>query len=128
MRARFDFKVGADPAICSDIEVLFEDLPEPIDLEWNEGSGHLYWTDRGDPPAGNTLNRAHIRAGHPMVREIVLTGLKEGIGLAIDRKNNRAFVSDLGGFVRVMSPERPDNGKVIFSGHGPFTGIAYLNA
>jgi hypothetical protein len=42
------------------------------------------------------------------------TGLKEGIGLAIDRKNNRAFVSDLGGFVRVMSPERPDNGKIVF--------------
>jgi hypothetical protein len=63
-----------------------------------------------------------------MVREIVLTGLKEGIGLAIDRQSNRAFVSDLGGFVRVMSLERPDNGRVIFSGHGPFTGIAYLNA
>jgi hypothetical protein len=128
MRARLDLKVGADPANRSDIDVLFEDLPEPIDLEWNEDSGHLYWTDRGDPPAGNTLNRAHIRAGQPMVREIVLTGLKEGIGLAIDRKNNRAFVSDLGGFVRVMSLERPDNGKVIFSGQGPFTGIAYLNA
>jgi hypothetical protein len=127
MRARLDFNVGADPANRSDIEVLFEDLPEPIDLEWNEDSGHLYWSDRGDPPAGNTLNRAHIRPGQPMIREIVLTGLKEGIGLAIDRKNNRAFVSDLGGFVRVMSLEGPDNSKVIFSGHGPLTGIAYLS-
>ena len=128
MRAALDLRADMDPANRPDIEVLFEDLPEPIDLEWDERTGYLYWTDRGDPPAGNTLNRATIRAGQPMVREIILTGLKEGIGLALDRKNKRAFVSDLGGFVRVMSLDRPQNGRVIFSGHGPLTGIAYLDA
>jgi hypothetical protein len=128
MRARLDLKTGMDPANRSDAEVLFENLPEPIDLEWEEGTGYLYWTDRGGPPAGNTLNRAMIRPGQPMVREIILTGLKEGIGLAIDRRNKRAFVSDLGGFVRSMSLERPQEEKVIFSGHGPLTGIAYLDA
>lgn len=128
MRAALDLEADMDPANRPDIEVLFEDLPEPIDLEWDERTGYLYWTDRGDPPAGNTLNRAMIRAGQPMVREIILTGLKEGIGLALDRKNKRAFVSDLGGFVRVMSLDRPQNGRVIFSGHGPLTGIAYLDA
>ncbi len=128
LRARLDLATGMDPANRSDSEVLFENLPEPIDLEWEEGTGYLYWTDRGDPPAGNTLNRALIRPGQPMVREIILTGLKEGIGLAIDRRNKRAFVSDLGGFVRVMSLERPQGEKIIFSGHGPLTGIAYLDA
>jgi hypothetical protein len=33
-----------------------------------------------------------------------------------------------GGFVRVMSLERPDDIKVIFFGHGRFAGTAYLNA
>ncbi|MGX8014343.1 3-hydroxyacyl-CoA dehydrogenase (plasmid) [Mesorhizobium sp. ORM8.1] len=126
LRAGLELPKGADPAHRPDIEVLFENLPEPIDLEWVAESRHLYWTDRGAPPAGNTLNRALIRPNQPMVREIVLTGLHEGIGLAIDRRNKRAFVSDLGGFVHVLSLDRPDVGKVVFSGHGPLTGIAYL--
>ena len=50
----------------------------------------------------------------------------EGIGLALDHAQKRAFVSDLGGFVRVISLDHPDNGSVVFSGHGPLTGIAYL--
>jgi hypothetical protein len=128
LRAGLDLRQGMEPANRPDIEVLFDNLPEPIDLEWEEGTGYLYWTDRGDPPAGNTLNRAIVRPGQPMIREIILTGLQEGIGLAIDRRNKRAFVSDLGGFVRVMSLAHPDNSKVIFSGHGPLTGIAYLEA
>ncbi len=128
LRAALELPKGADPAKRPDIEVLFDNLPEPIDLEWVEEAGHLYWTDRGAPPAGNTLNRAVIQPGQPMTREIVLTGLHEGIGLAIDRRNKRAFVSDLGGFVQMLSLDHPDAGKVIFSAHGPLTGIAYLDA
>ena len=128
LRAPLALPPGVDPANRPDIEVLFKDLPEPIDLEWVAETGHLYWTDRGDPPAGNTLNRATVSPGQPMIREIILTGLQEGIGLAIDRANQRAFVSDLGGFVRVMSLEHPSVGEVIYSGHGPLTGIAYLEA
>jgi hypothetical protein len=126
LRAALDLPPGTDPANRPDIEVLFDGLPEPIDLDGEPERGYLYWTDRGDAPAGNTLNRAPVRAGEPMVREIILTGLAEGIGLAIDHANRRVFVSDLGGFVRVISLDHPDNGTVIFSGHGPLTGIAYL--
>ena len=35
-------------------------LPEPIDLELDLENRVLYWTDRGDPPRGNTVNRAPI--------------------------------------------------------------------
>ena len=38
---------------------MFKDLPEPIDLEIDHTTRTLYWTDRGDPPHGNTVNRAH---------------------------------------------------------------------
>ncbi len=128
MRAGLDLPQAADPAGRTDIEVLFDHLPEPIDLDWDADTGYLYWTDRGNPPAGNTLNRSVVRAGEPRVREIIMTGLHEGIGLALDPKNRRVFVSDLGGFVRVMSLARPDEGRVIFSGHGSVTGIAYLDS
>ncbi|KZP17117.1 hypothetical protein FIBSPDRAFT_894523 [Athelia psychrophila] len=38
-------------------KTLYAHLPEPIDLELDTTSRTLYWTDRGDPPLGNTLNR-----------------------------------------------------------------------
>jgi hypothetical protein len=126
-RANLELKAGSDPAKRHDIEVLLDGLPEPIDLEWDERTGYLYWTDRGGPPSGNTLNRAKMRHDQPPIREIILTGLEEGIGLALDRRNRRAFVSDLGGFVRVTNLDSPQEGKVIFSGHGQLTGIAYLD-
>ncbi|MGI4879259.1 MAG: YncE family protein [Janthinobacterium lividum] len=125
-RASLDLPRGADPAARVDVEVLFDALPEPIDLEWHAASSRLYWTDRGDPPLGNTLNRARIEAGVVPEREIVLSGLHEGIGLAIDHKGNRAFVSDLGGLVHVVRLDHPEDSCIVFSGHGPLTGIAYL--
>ena len=44
----------------TNIELLFDGLPEPIDLELDLANRALYWTDRGDPPRGNTVNRAAI--------------------------------------------------------------------
>jgi hypothetical protein len=60
-----------------DIEVLFEGLPEPIDLDLD--TRMLCWTDRGDPPLGNTVNRAPMdpEAGQRK-SEILLTHLQEG--------------------------------------------------
>src|SRR5215469_3706188 len=60
----------------------------------------FYWTDRGDPPRGNTVNRASID-GKPKNQspEILLTHLMEGIGISLDRKGERIFVTDLGGSI-----------------------------
>jgi len=124
LRAPLDLPAGMDPADRSDIELLLDRLPEPIDLEWDDGM--LYWTDRGDPPEGNTLNRARIATGAPLAREILTTGLNEAIGLALDRRNRRAFVGDLGGTVRMIPLDRPGAVETVFEGHGPITGIAYL--
>jgi hypothetical protein len=38
-------------------------LPEPTDLDLGPVHRTLYWTDRGDPPRGNTVNRATMDPG-----------------------------------------------------------------
>jgi hypothetical protein len=43
-----------------------------------------------------------MHPGECPIREIVFAGLTEAIGLSIDRCHRRAFVSDLGGFVRII--------------------------
>ena len=57
-RADIEIPKGENAANRTDIEVLFDGLPEPIDLELDLENRLLYWTDRGDPPRGNTVNRA----------------------------------------------------------------------
>ncbi len=57
-RADLEIPKGQTAANRKDIEVLFEGLPEPIDLDLDLVNRMMYWTDRGDPPRGNTVNRA----------------------------------------------------------------------
>jgi hypothetical protein len=62
LRAGIEIPRGETGANRSDIEVFFDHLPEPIDLELVLKNRVLYWTNRGDPPRGNTVNRASIDA------------------------------------------------------------------
>src|SRR6185312_8162404 len=79
-RAGIGLPARESPDERTDIEVFFDRLPEPIDLELDLGNRVLYWTDRGDPPRGNTVNRVPIdKKAEP---EIVVRHLMEGIGIA----------------------------------------------
>ncbi len=128
-RAPLQLPAGTDPAKRTDIEILLGDLPEPIDLEWDETTDSLYWTDRGDPPEGNTLNRAKLRGGQLVDHEVLLSNLEEAIGLALDLPGRRAFVTELvGGNVRVVDLDHPGEGKVIYHTKGRLVGMAYLRA
>ena len=125
LRAGIDIPAGESAAQPqSDVEVVFKDLPEPIDLEIEHATRTLYWTDRGDPPHGNTVNRAALDALGGTEPEIVVTHLMEGIGIALDPAHDRMFVTDLGGNVWVAaldgSGQRP-----IRALQGNLTGIAY---
>jgi DNA-binding beta-propeller fold protein YncE len=124
LRAGIDLPAGDTAANRIDIEVVFKDLPEPIDLEIDVTTRTLYWTDRGDPPYGNTVNRAPLDTIGLSEPEIVLTHLMEGIGIALDPGNNRMFVTDLGGNVWVAAldglGQRPMRAL-----QGNLTGIAY---
>ena len=128
MRAALRLPDGVAPDARTDLETVFDNLPEPIDLEWDANSGYLYWTDRGDPPAGNTLNRAFMKDGLPGKFEVVLRGLQEGIGLTLDGGGKTAFVTDLGGTVYQVNTQSGDRHEVTFSVGRPLTGIAILPA
>jgi hypothetical protein len=129
VRAPLQPAPGTDPAARTDIETLLDDLPEPIDMEWDETSDTLYWTDRGDPPQGNTLNRARLRDGRLVDQEVLLSNLNEAIGLALDVPGRRAFVTELmGGNVRVVDLDHPGEGKVIYTTKQRLVGMAYLRA
>jgi|ERR1700754_669486 len=129
LRAGIDLPVGESPANRTDIDVVLDQLPEPIDLEIEVDGDWLYWTDRGDPPKGNTLNRIYIADDHNGDDEVeMLNGnLKEGIGLALDKKNDRAFVTDLGGNIYQFSMDSMER-KLLYQGKDGqgFTGIAYI--
>jgi hypothetical protein len=110
-----------------DIELLFDGLPEPIDLDLDLANRMMYWTDRGDPPRGNTVNRANMDAAFVENREepeIVFTHLMEGIGIALDLKGRRMFLTDLAGSVYSASLDG-SNRKTLLAAQGNLTGIAY---
>jgi hypothetical protein len=122
-RAALDIPRGQTPANRSDIEVFFDHLPEPIDLELDHGNRVLYWTDRGDPPRGNTVNRASIDA-KPQAPEIVVTHLMEGIGIALDVPGDRMFVTDFAGSIYSAKLDGSGERNFLFA-QGNLTGIAY---
>lgn len=122
-RAGIDLPWGESPGERTDIEVFYDRLPEPIDLEIDLEKRVLYWTDRGDPPRGNTVNRASIEA-KPLAPEIVLPNLMEGIGIALDVAGDRMFVTDLAGSIYASRLDGSEQRNVLFA-QGNLTGVAY---
>lgn len=123
LRAPIEAPQGAFPDKRWDVEVVFDKLPEPIDLEMDEHSQTLYWTDRGDPPSGNTLNRAAI--GMKGVPQVLAQRLHETIGLALDRDTDVAYVTDLAGGVYAIDIKLRKK-TVLFAEAGDITGIALV--
>jgi hypothetical protein len=125
-RAKIDIPKGETAANRTDIETLFDGLPEPIDLELDLKNRFLYWTDRGDAPRGNTVNRASLDADFNKrpAPDILLTHLEEGIGIALDFKGNRMFLTDLAGSIYSATLDGSEK-KPVLVAQGNLTGIAY---
>jgi sugar lactone lactonase YvrE len=123
-RATIEIPKGETAANRSDIEVFFDHLPEPIDLELDLENRVLYWTDRGDPPRGNTVNRASIDA-KPQAPEILVSHLMEGIGIALDVPGDRMFVTDFAGSIYSARLDGSEERNLLFA-QGNLTGIAYV--
>jgi hypothetical protein len=125
-RANIDIPNGQSAANRTDVEALFDGLPEPIDLDLDLNSRVMYWTDRGDPPRGNTVNRAPMDAELKTRKapEILFTHLMEGIGISLDVTGQRMFLTDLGGSIYSASINGSDK-KTLLYAQGNLTGIAY---
>ena len=123
-RAPIALKPGETPSTRTDIELIKDRLPEPIDLEI--ANGFIYWTDRGDPPRGNTVSRMRLEIDEhdPGPQEIIVDHLMEGIGIALDAANDRMFVTDLTGTILTARLDGSDL-KVVAAVQGNLTGIAY---
>ncbi|EFV14264.1 hypothetical protein [Segniliparus rugosus] len=119
--------VPADPASRDDAEILWENLPEPIDLCLDLGAGEISWTDRGSAPEGNTLNRAPI----PAVGEkgaaptILASGFREAIGVDRDEASGNFYVTDLGGNIREVNAASGLD-RLVATLPGGLTGVAVL--
>jgi hypothetical protein len=124
-RANLEIPKGQTPASRTDIEILYDHLPEPIDLDLDLTSQMIYWTDRGDPPRGNTVNRAPMNSTHRPDPEILVKGLNEAIGITLDLAAGRMFFTDLGGTVYSAKLDG-SNQKTLLTGQGSLTGIAYF--
>jgi DNA-binding beta-propeller fold protein YncE len=130
LRANIEIPKGQDPAHRRDVEVLFDGLPEPIDLDLDLSKRQIYWTDRGDLPGGNSVVRAPMdppKGFNPWTRTdrvVLFDGLREGIGIALDLKGGRMFVTDLGGNVYSAKLDGTDR-RTLLTGQGPLTGIAF---
>jgi DNA-binding beta-propeller fold protein YncE len=125
--ANLEIPKGQSPESRKDIELLYEGLPEPIDLELDLANRTIYWTDRGDPPRGNTVNRAPMDPAQGNGNKepvIIFDHLMEGIGIALDLKGGRMFLTDLGGSVYSANLDG-SNKKTVLAAEGNLTGIVY---
>jgi len=124
--ANIEIPQGDTASNRSDIEVLFDKLPEPIDLELDLENCVLYWTDRGEAPRGNTVNRAPLDAKPGKAPEILVKHLMEGIGIALDFNGNRMFFTDLAGDLYSAKLDGSEE-KLLLGVRGNLTGIAYVD-
>ncbi len=125
-RANTEMPKGQSASNRSDIELLFYGLPEPIDLELDLKNRVMYWTDRGDPPRGNSANRAPMDSDlKPRPDpEVLVKHLMEGIGVALDLEGERMFLTDLAGSVYSARLDGSAKKLLLFV-QGNLTGIAY---
>ncbi|KAM3538805.1 hypothetical protein ARSEF1564_008282 [Beauveria bassiana] len=134
LRANIDFRSGETAKNRTDIETLLTKLPEPIDLDMDEERGYLYWTDRGELPLGNSINRAKLDGMEPLQDssarslpgknyELLVRNLHEAIGIKLDLRNGHLYTTDLGGAVYRFNLDGGDR-KRLYEGQGAFAGIA----
>jgi len=107
----------------SDLKVIVDEgrrLPDGLAVD--VVMRHLYWTNMGTLEANDgsiTVNRApmDVAQGARKAPEILFPDLMEGIGLALDRKRGRMFITDFGGSVYSANPDGSARKTLLFA-HG----------
>jgi sugar lactone lactonase YvrE len=117
-----------DSAVAN-VQCLLERLPEPIDLEFDGDSRTLYWTDRGELPHGNSLNKVHLEADGSVSssgKEILAKHFHEAIGLRLDSARKQIYVTDLGGSIYCYKLDGKVKETLFMDEERAFTGVACL--
>lgn len=124
---------GKSASTRDDIRCILSNLPEPIDLEIDEEARALYWTDRGEIPFGNSLNRLHLdHFGLPLPHksrlgyDILNRNLNEAIGLKLDLPNNSIYLTDLGGNLYRCDRDGKNRIKLLSDEKRALTGLALV--
>ena len=127
-RAGLNIPAGQGAASRTDIELWFGELPEPIDLELDLESRLMYWTDRGNPPLGNSVSRSSVDAPPVNGRtpELLVGDLMEAIGIALDVPGDRMFITDLTGSIYTAKLDGSEK-RMLLGAQGNLTGVAYAN-
>jgi len=125
--AGLDLPSGEAPDKRSDVKVLLEHLPEPIDLDIDLDQNWLYMSDRGDPPFGNTINKIQLGVEGGLHKEILIRKLHEAIGLSLDIPNQKMYFTDLLGGLYSANLDGSQE-KVIFGDLGDLTGVTCVSA
>ncbi len=117
---------SSTPSNRRDMVTLFSRLPEPIDIDLDLKTRTLYWTDRGD----NTVSRAPLDPpatfdpATRLDRQVLVSGLKEAIGVSLDLPRARMAYTSLGGEVGVAKLDGT-GARLLASGGGMLTGICW---
>jgi sugar lactone lactonase YvrE len=125
-RMKMERPAGMTADARTDIETLFASLPEPIDLDLDLATRTLYWSDRGD----NTISRAPMdpKAGVDPAkradRQVLVSGLQEAIGVALDLAGGRMAYTSLGGELGVAALDGA-NARLLSTHKGLLTGVAW---
>lgn len=128
--ASLDMPASANALNRQDVELVVAGLPECIDLEFDDEEGVLYWTDRGELPLGNTLNKKQIigpapSEEAPLGRQIIAQGLGEGIGLKLDKANKCLYVADVSGHLWRCSTDVGLKEKLLEGPTHAYTGVCF---
>lgn len=124
LMAPFDF-TNPNAVINPDkINIIFDKLPEPIFILFDDKNNYLYWSDRGDSQDGNSLNCADLSI--PGAKKVLIRGFHEAMDFIIDDINNIAFISDLSGHLYQLDLITLEKNIVFKEEHRGLTGIAQV--
>ncbi|KAF9876785.1 hypothetical protein CkaCkLH20_05631 [Colletotrichum karsti] len=131
--ANIQMPEGKTAETRDDIVCFLDKLPECIDLEVDEDDHTIFWTDRGEIPKGNTLNRARIHpktglleSSGPEKFEILVRHLNEAIGVKLDKDNGHVYFGDLGGNIYKSNLDGSEKKKLFSDDDRAISGIALL--
>lgn len=117
-----------DPENRTDVEIVFEGLAAPVDLDLDLDARMLYWTNRGD----DTINRGPLdmpagkNAATRDDREIIVAGVPQAIGIALDLERELVYYTDAVGDLGRAALDG-SGAEFLLRDGGAFTGIVVVD-